>query len=187
MILIIDNYDSFTYNIVQGLGELGTDTIVYRNDKISMRKIIKINPEKIIISPGPCTPLESGISNEVIKCFQAKKPILGICLGHQCIGHVFGGRIIRAPRAVHGKLSTINHDSLGLYKGIPSNFHATRYHSLIVDKETLPECLKISAVNEENLIMGIRHKEFPIEGVQWHPESIMTKIGLRFLKNFIDL
>ena len=187
MILIIDNYDSFTYNIVQRLGELGEGSVVYRNDKVSMDQIKELDPDKIIISPGPCTPLESGISNDIIKEFYKTKPTLGICLGHQCIGHVFGGRIIRAPNAVHGKVSEIKHDGLGLYKGLDNKFKATRYHSLIIDKNTLPACLKISAENDEGIIMGVRHKEYPVEGVQWHPESIMTEVGLGFLKNFIDL
>jgi len=187
MILIIDNYDSFTYNIVQRLGELGAESIVYRNDKITIEQVKELNPDKIIISPGPCTPLESGISNEIIKQFYKTKPILGICLGHQCIGHVFGAKIIRASKAIHGKTSEIKHDNLGLYKNIENGFKATRYHSLMIDKNNFPNCLKISAENKDGLIMGVRHKDFPTEGVQWHPESIMTEIGLRFLKNFIDL
>ncbi|MBI5207701.1 MAG: aminodeoxychorismate/anthranilate synthase component II [Candidatus Firestonebacteria bacterium] len=186
MILVIDNYDSFTYNLVQYLGELGCDLEVYRNDKISIKGIKKLQPEKIVISPGPCTPLEAGISNEVIKSFGEKIPILGVCLGHQCIGYVYGGDVIRADRLMHGKTSMIYHDGKTIFKGLENPFEATRYHSLIVKKASLPACLEISAWTKEGEIMGLRHKKYPIEGVQFHPESILTKEGKHLLKNFMQ-
>ncbi len=187
MILIIDNYDSFTYNLVQYFGELGQQIKVFRNDKITNTEIKRIRPDKIIISPGPCTPLEAGISNEVIKEFYPSIPILGVCLGHQCIAYAFGGEIVRAKRLMHGKTSMIYHDSEGIYKGLPNPFEATRYHSLIVDRNFLPKCFKITAWTDQDEIMGIRHLEFPVEGVQFHPESILTECGMQLLKNFIDL
>jgi para-aminobenzoate synthetase component II len=186
MIIIIDNYDSFTYNLVQHLGALGAETRVYRNDKISLEEIRQMRPEKIIISPGPCTPNEAGISNLAIKELGKEIPILGVCLGHQCIGQVYGGKVMRAGRPVHGKTSEIQHDGKTIYKSIPNPFTATRYHSLIIERETLPECLEISAENEEGLIMGVRHKRYPVEGVQFHPESILTKEGKNILKNFLN-
>lgn len=187
MLLMIDNYDSFTYNLVQHLGELGENIKVFRNDKVTIKEIEKLKPERIVISPGPCTPREAGISVDVIKYFSGKIPILGVCLGHQAIGAAFGGDIIRAPRLMHGKTSMINHDGKTIFKGLPNPFEATRYHSLIIKKETLPSCLEISAWTDRDEIMGVRHKEFIVEGVQFHPESILTKAGKDLLKNFLKL
>lgn len=186
MILMIDNYDSFTYNLVQYLGELGQRVVVYRNDKITLDKIEKLKPEKIVISPGPCTPKEAGISVDVIKHFKDKVPILGVCLGHQCIGYAFGGNIIRAKRLMHGKTSMIHHDKRSVYKGLSNPFIATRYHSLIIEKESLPSELGITSYSEDGEIMGVRHKRFRIEGIQFHPESILTGEGKRLLKNFLE-
>lgn len=192
MILIIDNYDSFTYNLVQYLGEIGLEgnnaadnIVVFRNDKITIDEIKTLNPKAIIISPGPCTPKEAGISNDVIKIYGNKLPILGVCLGHQCIGYVYGGEIVRAPRLMHGKTSLIYHDGKRIYEGLDNPFEATRYHSLIIKRETLPDYFDITAWTDQDEIMGIRHKEHPIEGVQFHPESILTKQGLKLLRNFI--
>lgn len=185
MILVIDNYDSFTYNLVQYLGELGEQVTVRRNDEIDLAGIEAMKPDHILISPGPCTPNEAGISLSLIKHFQGKIPILGVCLGHQSIGQVFGGDVIRAERLMHGKTSAIYHDGKGVFQGLPSPFTATRYHSLIVKKETLPDCLEISAQTAEGEIMGLRHKEYPIEGVQFHPESIITDHGHQILRNFL--
>ena len=184
MLLMIDNYDSFTYNLVQYLGELGEDLRVYRNDKITVAEIEKLAPEGIIISPGPCTPKEAGISVETIKHFAGKIPILGVCLGHQSIGEAFGGDVIRADRLMHGKTSMIHHDGKTIFKDLPNPFVATRYHSLIVKKSTLPKCLEISAETKEGEIMGLRHREFMVEGVQFHPESILTTAGKDLLANF---
>ncbi|WP_282938163.1 aminodeoxychorismate/anthranilate synthase component II [Paenibacillus sp. RC67] len=186
MILVIDNYDSFTYNLVQYLGELGQQVEVRRNDEIDLAGIEALNPDHILISPGPCTPNEAGISLALIEHFKGKIPILGVCLGHQSIGQVFGGEVIRAERLMHGKTSPILHDGKTLFKDLPSPFTATRYHSLIVKRETLPDCLEISAETAEGEIMGLRHKEYPIEGVQFHPESIITDHGLRLLSNFLN-
>ncbi|MEK3719597.1 aminodeoxychorismate/anthranilate synthase component II [Paenibacillus sp. FSL H8-0034] len=186
MILVIDNYDSFTYNLVQYLGELGEQVEVRRNDEIDLDGIEALKPDHILISPGPCTPNEAGISLALIERFKGKIPILGVCLGHQSIGQVFGGDVIRAERLMHGKTSPIIHDGKTLFKGLPSPFTATRYHSLIVKRETLPDCLEISAETAEGEIMGLRHKEYPIEGVQFHPESIITDHGLQILKNFLQ-
>ncbi|GAB7057205.1 MULTISPECIES: aminodeoxychorismate/anthranilate synthase component II [unclassified Paenibacillus] len=185
MILVIDNYDSFTYNLVQYLGELGEKVEVRRNDEIDLAGIEALKPDHILISPGPCTPNEAGISLSLIEHFKGKIPILGVCLGHQSIGQVFGGDVIRAQRLMHGKTSAIYHDGKGVFKGLPSPFTATRYHSLIVKKETLPDCLEISAHTAEGEIMGLRHKEYPIEGVQFHPESIITDHGHQMLRNFL--
>ncbi|MDI6736796.1 MAG: aminodeoxychorismate/anthranilate synthase component II [bacterium] len=192
MILIIDNYDSFTYNLVQYLGEIGlegnniaSELQVYRNDKITLDEIHNLSPEAILISPGPGTPLEAGISNDVIKEFADEIPILGVCLGHQCIGYVFGGKIVRADRLMHGKTSLIYHHGKGLYEGIENPFVATRYHSLIIKKDTLPACLEITAWTQEEEIMGVHHKEYNLEGVQFHPESILTKAGINILRNFV--
>ncbi|MGA1844041.1 MAG: anthranilate synthase component II [bacterium] len=185
MILMIDNYDSFTYNLVQYLGELGEQVRVFRNDQITIEAIARLKPERIIISPGPCTPLEAGISNEVIREFGPKIPLLGVCLGHQCIGHTFGAKIVRARRLMHGKTSLIHHDGKGVYHGLPNPFEATRYHSLIVDPATLPECLEVTSRTDQDEIMGVRHRAFPIEGVQFHPESILTRCGKDLLRNFI--
>lgn len=187
MILMIDNYDSFTYNLVQYLGELGEDVRVYRNDKITVEEIKELAPDHIVISPGPCTPNEAGISLELIEKLSGKTPILGVCLGHQSIGQVFGGTVVRAENLMHGKTSTIHHDGKTVFAGIPSPFTATRYHSLIVEKESLPDCFEISAWTEDGEIMGLRHKEMNVEGVQFHPESILTEHGKKLLKNFLNL
>lgn len=184
-ILVIDNYDSFTYNIVQYLGELGGDVLVFRNDQITLEFVAELAPERIIISPGPCTPREAGVSNAVITAFGNRVPLLGVCLGHQCIAHSFGGEVVRAERLMHGKTSMIYHDGCGVYKGLSNPFVATRYHSLIVQENTLPTSLVITARTREGEIMGLRHKEFPIEGVQFHPESILTKEGKMLLANFL--
>lgn len=187
MLLMIDNYDSFTYNLVQYFGELGEEVIVFRNDKITIPEIEKINPDRIVISPGPCTPKEAGISIDVIKYFKGKLPILGVCLGHQAIGAAFGGRIVRAKNLMHGKTSMIFHDGKTIFEGIPNPFEATRYHSLVIERETLPEELIITAWTEDGEIMGVRHRRYIIEGVQFHPESILTKHGHDILRNFLKL
>jgi para-aminobenzoate synthetase component 2 len=184
---MIDNYDSFTYNLVQYLGELGADIRVFRNNKITVQEIEELSPERIVISPGPCTPKEAGVSIEVIKHFAGKMPVLGVCLGHQSIGAAFGGNIIRAPRLMHGKTSLIYHDGETVYKGLPNPFEATRYHSLLIERETLPDCLYITAWTDAGEIMGVRHKEYIIEGVQFHPESILTAVGKDLLRNFLKL
>ncbi len=184
--LVIDNYDSFTFNLVQYLGELGDAPQVYRNDKISIAEIEALNPSRILISPGPCTPAEAGVSKAVIAHFSGKLPILGVCLGHQSIGEVFGGKVIRAPRLMHGKVSPIHHDEAGIFAGLPTPFTATRYHSLIVD-EPLPDALIRTAWTEEGELMGLRHKEHPTFGLQFHPESILTEHGHTMLKNFLEL
>jgi len=188
MILVIDNYDSFVYNLVQYLGELGETVRVFRNDKISIAGIKKLNPDYIIISPGPCTPDEAGISIETIKTFANKVPLLGVCLGHQSIVQAFGGKIVLAELLMHGKTSMIHHDNKTVFKGIPNPFEATRYHSLIAQRKSLPDCLEISAATEMNEIMGVRLKrsKAPVEGVQFHPESILTKEGKKLLKNFLE-
>ncbi|MBA2873039.1 para-aminobenzoate synthetase component 2 [Anoxybacillus calidus] len=186
MILMIDNYDSFTYNLVQYLGQLGEELIVKRNDEITIKEIEKLSPEFLMISPGPCSPNEAGISMSAIEHFAGKIPIFGVCLGHQSIAQVFGGDIVRAERLMHGKTSQIFHDGKTIFTGLPQPFTATRYHSLIVKKETLPDCFEVSAWTDADEIMAIRHKTLPIEGVQFHPESIMTSHGLEMLKNFID-
>jgi para-aminobenzoate synthetase component 2 len=187
MLLMIDNYDSFTYNLVQYLGELGANIRVFRNNKITVREIEELSPERIVISPGPCTPKEAGVSIEVIKHFAGKTPVLGVCLGHQSIGAAFGGNIIRAPRLMHGKTSLIYHNGETVYKGLPNPFEATRYHSLLIERETLPDCLYITAWTDAGEIMGVRHKEYIIEGVQFHPESILTAVGKDLLRNFLKL
>ena len=188
MLLIIDNYDSFTYNLVQYLGELGADMKIFRNDEISVDEIENdLKPEKILISPGPGTPDGAGITLETISRFAERLPILGVCLGHQAIGQHFGGRVIRAPEPVHGKPVVVNHDGKGIFNGIPVNFKAGRYHSLIVERETLPECLEVSATSPDGLIMAMRHKTLKVEGVQFHPESILTDAGKPMLQNFLDL
>ncbi|UOY91439.1 aminodeoxychorismate/anthranilate synthase component II [Ectobacillus sp. JY-23] len=185
MILMIDNYDSFTFNLVQFLGELGQELIVKRNDELTIEEIEAMEPSFLMISPGPCSPNEAGISLEVIKHFAGKIPIFGVCLGHQAIAQVFGGDVIRADRLMHGKTSLMYHDGRTVFKDIPSPFHATRYHSLIVKKETLPDCLEVTAWTEQGEIMGVRHKTLAVEGVQFHPESIMTTHGKELLQNFI--
>ena len=187
MILVLDNYDSFTYNLVQYFGELGADLRVVRNDRITVAEIETLAPERIIVSPGPCTPSEAGISSEVIKTFGPRLPILGVCLGHQCIGEVYGGEVVRADRLMHGKTSPIIHHGQGVFKDLPSPFEATRYHSLIVKRDTLPDILEITAETAEGEIMGLRHKTLPVHGVQFHPESILTTEGKRLLKNFLEL
>ena len=186
MILMIDNYDSFTYNLVQYLGELGADLVVHRNDKITLDEIETLAPEKIVISPGPCTPREAGISCDLIRQFAGRVPLLGVCLGHQCIGDVFGGDVVRAGRLMHGKTSLIHHNGEQIFDDLDNPFEATRYHSLIVKKETLPDCLELTAWTAQDEIMGFRHKDYPIWGVQFHPESILTVEGKKLLKNFLD-
>lgn len=187
MILVIDNYDSFTYNLVQYLGELGEEIVVRRNDEIDLEGIAALAPDHILISPGPCTPNEAGVSLALIDRFKGEIPILGVCLGHQSIGQAFGGDVVRAEQLMHGKTSEIKHDGRTVFAGLPSPFTATRYHSLVVKRETLPDCLEISAETEDGVIMGLRHKEYAVEGVQFHPESIMTDHGLTMLRNFLDL
>ena len=186
MILLIDNYDSFTYNIVQYLGEFSAKTKVVRNNEITISEISTLNPQKIIISPGPCSPKDAGISIETIQEFYKKIPILGVCLGHQAIGEAFGGKIIKAPTPIHGKTSSISHTNKGIFKNIPNNFLATRYHSLVISKEEFPQELEITAQTDDNVIMGIQHKHYPIFGVQFHPESIATEYGKELLKNFLN-
>lgn len=185
MVIIIDNYDSFTYNLVQYIGELDVEFEVYRNDVIGISDIKKKQPNHIIISPGPCTPKEGGISTEVVKSFYQEIPILGVCLGHQCIAYAFGADIIRADKVMHGKTSKIFHDETGVFKDLKNPFQATRYHSLIAKKDTVPDCFEITAWTEESEIMGLRHKNFPLEGVQFHPESYLTEEGQKLLKNFL--
>ncbi len=187
MLLMIDNYDSFTYNLVQYFGELGQDVRVYRNDKITLDDIASLRPERIVISPGPCTPKEAGVSVDTIKQFAGKLPMLGVCLGHQSLAVAFGGEVIRAPRLMHGKTSMVRHDNQTLYHGLPNPFEATRYHSLIVKRENLPACFEISAETAEGEIMGMRHKTLGVEGVQFHPESILTMAGKDLLRNFLKL
>ena len=187
MLLVIDNYDSFTYNLVQYLGELGQQLRVVRNDAMSVEEIVALKPERIVISPGPCTPKEAGISVETIKRLAGSVPILGVCLGHQSIGEAFGGEVVRAERLMHGKTSMIRHDQRTVFRNLPNPFEATRYHSLIVRRETLPSCLEISAETAEGEIMGLRHRTYPIEGVQFHPESILTRPGKDLLRNFLSL
>lgn len=187
MILMIDNYDSFTYNLVQYFGEFGHELIVKRNDSLTIADIEKLAPDMIVISPGPCSPNEAGESLNIIRYFAGNIPILGVCLGHQAIAQVFGGHVIRAERLMHGKTSPVLHAENGLHAGMPNPFQATRYHSLIVEKESLPDCFDVTAWTAEGEIMGIRHKEYPIEGVQYHPESIMTEQGKKLLRHFIEL
>jgi anthranilate synthase/aminodeoxychorismate synthase-like glutamine amidotransferase len=185
MLLVIDNYDSFTYNLVQYFGELGAELVVKRNDEIALDEIRAMKPERIVISPGPCTPNEAGISCDVIRTFGELTPILGVCLGHQCMGQVFGGDVVRAGRLMHGKTSPIIHNGEGVFRGLPNPFEATRYHSLLVKRETFPDCLEITAETAEREIMGLRHRTQPVYGVQFHPESILTTEGKRLLKNFL--
>ena len=192
MMVMIDNYDSFTYNLVQYLGELGADVAVHRNDKITVAEIEKLNPDHIMISPGPCTPNEAGVSMETIKYFAGKLPILGVCLGHQSIGQVYGGKIIHAKEIMHGKTSMIHHRNVGVFKDLTNPYEATRYHSLVIEKQSLPDCLEITAWTENedgsmDEIMGVRHKELAVEGVQFHPESILTEHGHDLLKNFLQM
>jgi len=187
MILMIDNYDSFTYNLVQYMGELGADVQVHRNDEITLEGIESLRPEKIVVSPGPCTPDKAGVSVDVVKRFAGKIPILGVCLGHQSVGAAFGGEIIKAGRLMHGKTSMIHHDGKTLFQNLPNPFEATRYHSLVLNRKNLPDCFEISAESDDREIMGIRHKELLVEGVQFHPESILTVSGKELLGNFLHM
>ena len=187
MILLLDNYDSFTYNLAQYLGQMGMKLEVRRNDEITLDEIEKIRPERIIISPGPCTPRQAGVSVPLIQRFAGKIPILGVCLGHQAIGEAFGGRVIRAAKVMHGKTSKIHHDQRTIFRKLPQDFEATRYHSLIVERRTLPRCLEISAETHDGIIMGLRHRQLLVEGVQFHPESVLTGVGYRLLENFLSL
>jgi para-aminobenzoate synthetase component 2 len=188
MIVLVDNYDSFTYNLVQRLGEIdpAIELRVVRNDQVTLEEIEAARPTHLIISPGPCTPVQAGVSNEVIMRFAARVPLLGVCLGHQCIGHALGARVVRAGRIMHGKTSLIYHDGRGVYRGLSNPFEATRYHSLVIEPGTLPEDLEVVARTDQNEIMGVRHKRFPLEGVQFHPESFLTEEGIKLLKNFLD-
>jgi len=187
MILLLDNYDSFTYNLAQYLGQMGQKLEVRRNDEITLDEVEKLRPERIIISPGPCTPREAGLSVPIVQRFAGKIPILGVCLGHQAIGDAFGGKIVRAKKIMHGKTSRIHHDRKTIFRGLPQDFEATRYHSLIVERRSLPRCLEISAETADGVIMGLRHREFPVEGVQFHPESVLTGAGFSLLRNFLSL
>jgi len=187
MLLMIDNYDSFTYNLVQYLRELGEEVVVYRNDKISLAEIEALKPQRLVISPGPCTPNEAGVSVDAIRYFAGKLPMLGVCLGHQSIGQAFGGRIVRAERLMHGKTSPIFHDNRELFVGLPNPFDATRYHSLLIERSSFPACLEITAWTDEEEIMGLRHRELAIWGMQFHPESILTVTGMDMLRNFLDM
>jgi len=185
MVLMIDNYDSFTYNLVQYLGELGEEVVVRRNDEITLDEIEALKPECIVVSPGPCTPKEAGVSVPLIERFGGRTPILGVCLGHQSIGQAFGGSIVHAKQVMHGKTSKIHHGDVGVFRGLPNPFIATRYHSLVIERESLPDCLEITAWTEDGEIMGVRHRSLPVEGVQFHPESILTQHGHALLKNFL--
>ncbi len=187
MVLVIDNYDSFTYNLVQHLGELGARLEVWRNDAVTVEQVEQMAPERIVISPGPCTPRQAGICVPLLRRLAGRMPILGVCLGHQAIGEAFGGRVIRAPYLMHGKTSRIHHDGKSIFAGVPQDFTATRYHSLIVERESLPESLEISATTPDGLIMGLRHKKWPVEGVQFHPESVLTDTGKTILRNFLSV
>lgn len=186
MLLMIDNYDSFTYNLVQYFGELGQDVRVFRNDAITLEELAALKPDYLVISPGPCTPKEAGISVAAIQAFAGKLPILGVCLGHQSIGYAFGGEIVHAQQLMHGKISPVHHANVGVFTGLPNPFNATRYHSLAIRRATLPACLEVTAWTDDGEIMGLRHREFPIQGVQFHPESIMTEHGHRLLQNFLQ-
>jgi anthranilate synthase/aminodeoxychorismate synthase-like glutamine amidotransferase len=187
MMLVIDNYDSFTYNLVQYLGEMQVEMRIFRNDQITLDEIAALKPERILISPGPCSPREAGLSNDIIRAFGPRVPLFGVCLGHQCIGHTFGAQVVVNYRMMHGKVSPIKHDGRGLFADMPNPFNATRYHSLVIKRDTLPDCLEITAETAEGEIMGVRHKQLPIWGVQFHPESILTEHGRTILKNFLRL
>ena len=186
MLLLLDNYDSFTYNLYQYLSELGADVQVHRNDQITLDEIEALRPDHIVVSPGPCTPNEAGLSCQVIETFGPRIPLLGVCLGHQSIGQVYGGRVIRAPEPMHGKTSPMHHSEQGVFRGLPHPFEANRYHSLIVERATLPDVLEITAETDDGLIMGLKHHTYPVEGVQFHPESIMTPVGKDLLRNFLE-
>ncbi|HWA26374.1 MAG TPA: aminodeoxychorismate/anthranilate synthase component II [Lacunisphaera sp.] len=187
MLLVIDNYDSFTFNLVQYFGQLGVTMRVFRNDELTPAEAERLNPSRVLISPGPCTPSDAGVSLDIIKTFAGKKPVLGVCLGHQSIGQLFGGKVIRAPRQMHGKLSPIRHTGKGIFRDLPSPFTATRYHSLLVERSSLPDCLEITAETAEGEIMGLQHKQFSVHGVQFHPESVATDGGMKILQNFLAL
>lgn len=187
MILLLDNYDSFTYNLAQYLGQMGQELVVRRNDQITLDEVARLKPERIVISPGPCTPKKAGISVPLIEQFAGAIPILGVCLGHQAIGAAFGGRVIRAPKIMHGKTSEIHHDGKTIFRNLPQDFQATRYHSLIVERKSLPKSLEISAETSDGTIMGLRHREFPVEGVQFHPESVLTALGFQLIENFLRI
>ena len=187
MVLVIDNYDSFTYNLVQYLGEMQVEMKIYRNDQITLEAIAELHPERILISPGPCSPKESGLSNDIIRRFSSRIPTLGVCLGHQCIGHTFGGNVIVNYRMMHGKTSLIKHNGKDLFEGMPNPFSATRYHSLVIERSSLPDCLEITAETKEGEIMGVKHRQYPIWGVQFHPESILSENGRQILANFLKL
>jgi anthranilate synthase/aminodeoxychorismate synthase-like glutamine amidotransferase len=184
-VLVIDNYDSFTYNLVQYLGELGAEPMVHRNDALTIEQITELDPDGVLISPGPGTPDDAGLSNEVIRTFAGRRPVLGVCLGHQCIGEVFGGTVVRAPQVMHGKTSLIHHTGAGVFAGLPNPFEATRYHSLVVDRASVPDVLEITAETDDGIVMGLRHRDLAVEGVQFHPESVLTAVGHDLLRNFL--
>ena len=184
-VLVIDNYDSFVYNLVQYLGELGAEPLVHRCDALTLEQIVELDPDAVLISPGPGRPEDAGVSNAVIEHFAGRRPVLGVCLGHQCIGQVYGGRVVRAPEVMHGKTSLVHHDGVGVFAGLPSPFEATRYHSLVVDRDTLPEVLEVTAWTDDGVVMGLRHRELGVEGVQFHPESVLTARGHDLLRNFL--
>lgn len=186
MLLLLDNYDSFTYNLYQYLAELGAEIVVRRNDEVTLTEVEQLRPDRIVVSPGPCTPSEAGMSCELIAAFGSRIPILGVCLGHQSIGQVYGGRVVRAPEPMHGKTSQMHHEGKGVFRRLPQPFEAIRYHSLIVDADSLPEVLEVTARTEDGLIMGLKHRVYPVEGVQFHPESIMTNVGKDLLQNFLE-
>ncbi|MFN5805598.1 MAG: anthranilate synthase component II [Opitutales bacterium] len=187
MLLVIDNYDSFTYNLVQYFGQLGVDQKVFRNDQITVEQALAMNPDRVMISPGPCSPTEAGVSCDMIRAFAGRKPVLGVCLGHQAIGQVYGGKVVRAPSLMHGKTSPVFHRGTDLFRDLPSPFNATRYHSLVVERESFPSCLEVTAWTEDGLVMGLRHRDLPVWGVQFHPESFATEHGLKLLGNFLRL
>lgn len=187
MLLVIDNYDSFTFNLVQYFGQLGVEQRVFRNDEITVEQALALKPERVMISPGPCSPTEAGVSCDIIKAFAGVCPVLGVCLGHQAIGQVYGGKVVRAPHLMHGKTSPVFHDGQDLFRGMPNPFAATRYHSLVVDRPSLPDCLQVTAWTEDGLIMGLRHRSLPVWGVQFHPESYVTEKGIDILANFLRL
>ncbi|MFZ9202193.1 MAG: anthranilate synthase component II [Opitutales bacterium] len=187
MLLVIDNYDSFTFNLVQYFGQLGVEQRVFRNDEISVEQALALKPERVMISPGPCSPTEAGVSCDIIKAFAGVCPVLGVCLGHQAIGQVYGGKVVRAPNLMHGKTSPVFHDGQDLFRGMPNPFAATRYHSLVVDRPSLPDCLQVTAWTEDGLVMGLRHRTLPVWGVQFHPESYVTEKGIDILANFLRL